>query len=76
MTNCLQCGGPTRVVRVIVKGDSTWREEKCTLDHEHETVVTEQRLGDPKMYRRIRAEYLQEHRKTDDTGIIKMHAAS
>jgi hypothetical protein len=62
MTKCLQCGAPIEVVRVIVEGNSTWREQRCTGKDKH-LAVTEQRLADPADYRRIRANYVRTHRK-------------
>jgi hypothetical protein len=57
MTKCLQCGAPMEVVRVILEGTSTWREQRCK-GQDHHVLVTEQRLADPAEYRRIRTKYL------------------
>ena len=72
---CANCGAGLRVVRVIVDGTSTWREERCTGKGRH-VVITVEDVGNPRLYRRIRAKYLRALRKNDDTGIIKMRPAS
>ncbi len=75
MTKCLECGAPTEVLRVIVEGTDTWREERCVGKEKH-VRVTVQHLGDPKTYRRIRAKYWRDHQKKHDTGILQIGLAS